>query len=151
MVGGDESLERDARLSEYVDLFQSISPPWGGYLHRRSLPLSSRTAGGGDRNYHFAGPAGCDQLYRGGSPLSSAPTWAPASRHSSPVSAPASRLGGRLRHISFNLFGVALTLLLLKPFTWIVMHTASTIPPRQIANAHTLFNVFTAAIVMLFF
>ncbi|NLI70458.1 MAG: Na/Pi cotransporter family protein [Firmicutes bacterium] len=53
-------------------------------------------------------------------------------------------------HIFFNLFGVVLTLLLLKPFTWLVMHTASTIP-RQIANAHTLFNVFTAAIVMLFF
>ena len=53
-------------------------------------------------------------------------------------------------HIFFNLFGVVLTLLLLKPFTWLVIHTASTIP-RQIANAHTLFNVFTAAIVMLFF
>ncbi len=43
-------------------------------------------------------------------------------------------------HIGFKLGGVALALPLLEPFTRLVAATAADVP-RQIANAHTLFNV----------
>jgi phosphate:Na+ symporter len=43
-------------------------------------------------------------------------------------------------HIGFKLSGVALTLPLIEPFTRLVAATADD-PARQIANAHTLFNV----------
>jgi len=43
-------------------------------------------------------------------------------------------------HIAFKLLGVALVLPLVEPFAALVTHTAAT-PARQIANAHTLFNL----------
>ncbi len=46
-------------------------------------------------------------------------------------------------HAFFKLLGVAVFLPFLGPFERLVGHTAAYMP-RQIANAHTLFNVFTA-------
>lgn len=43
-------------------------------------------------------------------------------------------------HVLFNMFGVILFMILLKPFTHIVALTSTNIT-RQIANAHTIFNV----------
>ena len=45
-----------------------------------------------------------------------------------------------LAHIAFKVLGVALVLPVIGPFTALVAHTASD-PARQIANAHTFFNV----------
>ncbi len=53
-------------------------------------------------------------------------------------------------HVFFNIFGILVVMFLLKPFSYIILETASTIP-RQIANAHTIFNLFNTLVVMLFF
>jgi len=45
-----------------------------------------------------------------------------------------------LAHIAFKVLGVALALPFIGPFTAFVAHTAAD-PARQIANAHTFFNV----------
>lgn len=47
-----------------------------------------------------------------------------------------------LSHVLFNLAGVLLYAILRKPFTSLIIFTSDTVA-RQIANAHTLFNVFT--------
>jgi phosphate:Na+ symporter len=52
-------------------------------------------------------------------------------------------------HVLFNLIGVTLALILLGPFTEIMMDTAATVP-RQVANTHTIFNVFNTAIFLIF-
>ncbi len=52
-----------------------------------------------------------------------------------------------IAHVLFNLFGVVIFLVLLKPFTNLVSFTANNVA-RQIANAHTIFNV--SATVLLF-
>lgn len=43
-------------------------------------------------------------------------------------------------HVLFNFFGAVIFLILLKPFTYVVSHTGTTVA-RQLANAHTIFNV----------
>ncbi len=48
-------------------------------------------------------------------------------------------------HILFNIVGVILALVFLKPFTALILETAATIP-RQVANAHTLFNVLNTVL-----
>lgn len=53
-----------------------------------------------------------------------------------------------MAHLFFNVIGVVLCLLLLSPFTEIVLKTASTVT-RQVANAHTIFNVFNSLIFLL--
>lgn len=53
-------------------------------------------------------------------------------------------------HVFFNIFGIVIVLLLLRPFTAIILETATTIP-RQVANAHTLFNVFNTLVVLALF
>lgn len=53
-------------------------------------------------------------------------------------------------HIFFNIFGVLLALLFLKPFTGFILETSHTVA-RQVANAHTLFNVFNTIILFPFF
>lgn len=53
-------------------------------------------------------------------------------------------------HVFFNVFGVIIVLLLLKPFSFVILESADTIP-RQVANAHTLFNVFNTLVVLVFF
>ncbi len=50
-----------------------------------------------------------------------------------------------LSHVLFNLFGVILFVIFRKPFTSLVALTGHTIS-RQIANAHTLFNIGTTLI-----
>ncbi len=54
-----------------------------------------------------------------------------------------------LAHLLFNLFGVALALIFLKPFTGLVLNSAHSLP-RQVANGHTIFNLANTIIVMLF-
>jgi len=51
-------------------------------------------------------------------------------------------------HLLFNFVGVLLTLLMIEPFTALVLKTASTVP-RQIANAHTIFNVLNSVFFLL--
>ncbi len=53
-------------------------------------------------------------------------------------------------HVIFNLIGIVLILLLLRPFTDLVLQTAETVP-RQAANAHTIFNVMNTLVVLPFF
>jgi len=53
-------------------------------------------------------------------------------------------------HILFNLFGVLLALIFLKPFTELIAESAHTIA-RQTANAHTLFNVLNTIVLFPFF
>lgn len=48
-------------------------------------------------------------------------------------------------HLLFNVIGVFICLLVLKPFTALVLQTAPSVT-RQIANAHTVFNVFNSII-----
>ncbi|NLA25975.1 MAG: Na/Pi cotransporter family protein [Firmicutes bacterium] len=48
-----------------------------------------------------------------------------------------------MAHIYFNVIGVVLCLFILTPFTSLVLKTASTVT-RQIANAHSIFNVFNS-------
>ncbi|PKM83753.1 MAG: sodium:solute symporter [Firmicutes bacterium HGW-Firmicutes-13] len=55
-----------------------------------------------------------------------------------------------LAHILFNLMGVSLFLLFINPFSELMVETASTVP-RQIANAHTIFNVTSTILVLPFF
>lgn len=43
-------------------------------------------------------------------------------------------------HVLFNFFGAVIFLILFKPFTYVVSHTGTTVA-RQLANAHTIFNV----------
>lgn len=50
-----------------------------------------------------------------------------------------------LGHVLFNAFGVLLFIIFRKPFTSLVLTTGHTVA-RQIANAHTLFNVITTLI-----
>ncbi len=52
-------------------------------------------------------------------------------------------------HVLFNLIGVTLALILLGPFTEIMMSTAATVP-RQVANTHTIFNIFNTAVFLIF-
>lgn len=54
-----------------------------------------------------------------------------------------------LSHVLFNLAGVILFIVLRRPFTSLVLLTGQTVA-RQIANAHTLFNVFTTVILFPF-
>lgn len=53
-------------------------------------------------------------------------------------------------HVLFNVIGVVLAIVFLRPFTAIVLETATSVP-RQVANAHTLFNVFNTLIFLVFF
>ncbi len=55
-----------------------------------------------------------------------------------------------LAHIVFNMVGVILFLLIINPFSEIMMETAKTVP-RQVANAHTVFNIGNTLIVFPFF
>lgn len=55
-----------------------------------------------------------------------------------------------LSHVLFNIFGVLIMLIILRPFTDLIIHTGDTVA-RQTANAHTLFNVFTTILVFPFF
>ncbi len=48
-----------------------------------------------------------------------------------------------MAHLYFNVIGVVLCLFILTPFTSLVLKTASTVT-RQIANAHSIFNVFNS-------
>ena len=50
-----------------------------------------------------------------------------------------------LAHIVFNIMGSLLFLFLLRPFSALMVQTASTVP-RQVANAHTVFNIANTAI-----
>ena len=50
-----------------------------------------------------------------------------------------------MAHLFFNVIGVFICLLFLKPFTGLVLDTASTVT-RQIANAHSIFNVLNSLI-----
>lgn len=43
-------------------------------------------------------------------------------------------------HVVFKIVGVIVFIILLKPFIWVVTHSGTTVA-RQIANAHTIFNV----------
>ena len=53
-------------------------------------------------------------------------------------------------HVVFNLLGIVVVLLLLDPFTSLVLSTHSEVA-RQAANAHTIFNVFNTLLVLPFF
>ncbi len=52
-------------------------------------------------------------------------------------------------HVMFNVIGVTLALILLGPFTEIMMETAATVP-RQVANTHTIFNIMNTIIFLVF-
>ncbi|MGF7185747.1 phosphate:Na+ symporter [Desulfitispora alkaliphila] len=52
-------------------------------------------------------------------------------------------------HVLFNVIGVVVFLILLKPFTELVAMTSNEVP-RQIANGHTIFNVANTLIVLPF-
>lgn len=54
-----------------------------------------------------------------------------------------------LGHLMFNVTGVIIFYFLLKPFTSLILLTSDTIP-RQIANAHTLFNIINSIILLPF-
>ncbi len=53
-----------------------------------------------------------------------------------------------MAHFFFNVIGVVLCLLVLTPFTTLVMATASTVT-RQVANAHSIFNIFNSLLFIL--
>ncbi len=53
-------------------------------------------------------------------------------------------------HVLFNTIGVILMLILLKPFTFLVLESANTVA-RQVANAHTFFNVLNTIVLFPFF
>ncbi|RJX29281.1 MAG: Na/Pi cotransporter family protein [Dethiobacter sp.] len=55
-----------------------------------------------------------------------------------------------ISHVLFNVFGVLLAMIFLKPFTLLILESAPTVA-RQTANAHTLFNVLNAIVVFPFF
>ncbi len=48
-------------------------------------------------------------------------------------------------HVLFNLVGVILALIFLKPFTELIVQTAATVP-RQVANTHTAFNILNTVL-----
>lgn len=52
-------------------------------------------------------------------------------------------------HVLFNLIGVILALVFLKPFTALILETASTVP-RQVANTHTIFNTLNTLVFLVF-
>ncbi len=52
-------------------------------------------------------------------------------------------------HILFNVIGVILALVLLTPFTDLIVQTASTVP-RQVANTHTAFNILNTIFFLVF-
>ncbi len=54
-----------------------------------------------------------------------------------------------MSHVLFNLTGIIMFIILRRPFTSLVMTTGTTVA-RQIANAHTLFNVFATIILFPF-
>lgn len=62
------------------------------------------------------------------------------------LNAPISAKRAALSHVFFNLSGVLLFVIFRRPFTSLVLMTGGTVA-RQIANAHTLFNIFTTLIV----
>lgn len=61
------------------------------------------------------------------------------------LNAPGTAKRAALSHVLFNLVGVILYVIFRRPFTSLVLMTGGTVA-RQIANAHTLFNVFTTII-----
>ncbi len=52
-------------------------------------------------------------------------------------------------HVLFNVIGVVIALILLLPFTNLMVETASTVP-RQVANTHTAFNLFNTFVFIVF-
>ena len=52
-------------------------------------------------------------------------------------------------HVLFNVIGVCLALILLAPFTELIIHTATTVP-RQVANTHTAFNLLNTVLFIVF-
>ncbi len=56
---------------------------------------------------------------------------------------------GAFFHFIFNISGVLLLILILPVFVWAVSNTANEVE-RQIANAHTLFNLITAGLTMIY-
>jgi len=54
-----------------------------------------------------------------------------------------------LAHVLFNVIGVTLALIFLKPFTDIILETATSIP-RQVANTHTAFNILNTFVFLVF-
>ena len=54
-----------------------------------------------------------------------------------------------MSHVLFNLTGIIMFIILRRPFTSLVMTTGTTVA-RQIANAHTFFNVFATIILFPF-
>lgn len=52
-------------------------------------------------------------------------------------------------HVLFNVIGVGLALIFLKPFSDIIVETASTVP-RQVANTHTAFNLLNTVFFIVF-
>ncbi len=52
-------------------------------------------------------------------------------------------------HVLFNVIGVILALIFLKPFTEIILETAATVP-RQVANTHTAFNILNTILFIVF-
>lgn len=52
-------------------------------------------------------------------------------------------------HVLFNVIGVCLALIILRPFSDLIMQTAATVP-RQVANTHTAFNVLNTIIFVIF-
>ncbi|MBS4021079.1 MAG: Na/Pi cotransporter family protein [Dethiobacter sp.] len=55
-----------------------------------------------------------------------------------------------IAHITFNMMGVFVALLVFRPFTELVMDTGADVA-RQTANAHTIFNVASTLLVLPFF
>jgi len=52
-------------------------------------------------------------------------------------------------HVLFNVLGVIIALIILGPFTDIILQTAATVP-RQVANTHTAFNLLNTIIFVVF-
>ncbi|MGA1796952.1 MAG: Na/Pi cotransporter family protein [bacterium] len=52
-------------------------------------------------------------------------------------------------HVFFNIIGSTIFLILLRPFTFVVVHTSTDLV-RQCANAHTLFNIIGAVLFLPF-
>ncbi len=52
-------------------------------------------------------------------------------------------------HVLFNVLGVIIALIVLVPFTDIILQTATTVP-RQVANTHTAFNLLNTIIFVVF-
>lgn len=61
------------------------------------------------------------------------------------LNAPVTAKRAALSHVLFNLVGVILFVIFRKPFTSLVLLTGGTVA-RQIANAHTMFNIMTTII-----